>query len=83
MEHLVRFGAQLAPGYSKRRFGYGRARCKTLGIGDCGVQAAPAAVLETAGSPEAKQLLGEWAKGADGAMLTEEAKGALTRLSGR
>ena len=37
-------------------------------------------VLEQIGSPEAKQLLESLAKGAEGALLTEEARAALKRL---
>ena len=39
--------------------------------------------LEAARTGEAKQLLQEWAKGADAALLTEEAKASLARLTGR
>jgi hypothetical protein len=39
--------------------------------------------LELAGTAEARGLLKEWAAGAAGARLTEEAKGALARLSER
>jgi WD40 repeat protein len=40
-------------------------------------------VLERIGTPEAKALLGEWAAGADGAVLTEEARWAVRRLKGQ
>jgi RNA polymerase sigma factor (sigma-70 family) len=40
-------------------------------------------VVEAARTGEAKLLLQEWAKGADAALLTEEAKAALARLTGR
>jgi hypothetical protein len=39
-------------------------------------------VVEIIGDPEAKALLRDWSKGAAGALLTEEAKLALTRLEG-
>lgn len=39
-------------------------------------------VLERAGTPEARQLLEEWAAGAESAPLTRAAKAALGRLSG-
>src|SRR5262249_5404273 len=38
-------------------------------------------VLERIGTPEARQLLGELARGAPGARLTREAKAALERLA--
>jgi hypothetical protein len=37
-------------------------------------------VLERAATPEARRLLGEWAGGAPGALLTREARAALGRL---
>ncbi len=37
-------------------------------------------VLEQAGGPEAQQLLGELARGAAGARLTQAARGSLERL---
>ena len=40
-------------------------------------------VLETMHTPAARQLLDEWATGADGARLTEEARKALKRLYAR
>jgi WD40 repeat protein len=39
--------------------------------------------LELAGTNDAKELLREWAKGASGARLTEEAKAALGRLEAK
>jgi DNA-binding beta-propeller fold protein YncE len=39
--------------------------------------------LEAAGTPAAKRLLAEWAAGADGARLTEDARAALARLGRR
>jgi len=41
------------------------------------------AVLERVATPEAKALLREWAAGADGAPLTEEARWAVRRLKGQ
>src|SRR5262249_4248883 len=40
-------------------------------------------VLEQAGTPEARRLLAELAKGAEGAWLTGEAEATLKRLSAR
>jgi WD40 repeat protein len=40
-------------------------------------------VLEWANTPEAAKLLQSWGSGAEGARLTEEAKGALARMKGR
>ena len=37
-------------------------------------------VLEQIGTPEARQLLEKLSKGAEGALLTEEARAALKRL---
>ncbi|MBP3957152.1 sigma-70 family RNA polymerase sigma factor [Gemmata sp. G18] len=39
-------------------------------------------VTESAGTPEARKLLGEWARGARGAELTESARAAQKRLIG-
>jgi hypothetical protein len=39
--------------------------------------------LEMSRTEEAKALLQEWAKGAPGALLTEEAKGSLARIGAR
>jgi RNA polymerase sigma factor (sigma-70 family) len=39
--------------------------------------------MESAGTPEATELLKEWAKGASGAWLTEEAKASLKRIEHR
>jgi hypothetical protein len=45
------------------------------------IQARAATAMELAGTVAAKKLLADWAAGAPGARLTQDAKAALVRLS--